>query len=280
MNTNTTRRIVCLRCAKIKQACDGGSPCARCKRLDVSCEPNEYGKQPGDSSGVISKPSRIIRTHTGCSSCKKRRRKCDEIRPRCSDCRRLCLDCHYSTQGPRHKPGARDGHDTPVIAESTSSASPIQPQPPALDQTILDFEDESLSESVDSTSWAELTELWPITSQSHMGLHLSDGGTTPSPQPDLSLVMMSAVPDISTDEDKSLLNHYMKVVAGVLSRRDDRQTNPYLTKILPMAFQNQLVMDAVLALSASHWRKMQPSVFRRGTIHQTNGKTRTSSSLF
>ncbi|RVX73086.1 hypothetical protein B0A52_02212 [Exophiala mesophila] len=81
---------------------------------------------------------------------------------------------------------------------------------------------------------------------------------------------MSTVPDLSAAEDKSLLNHYMKVVARVLSRRDDRQPNPYLTKILPMAFQNQLVMNAVLALSASHWKKMQPGIFRRGTIHQTN----------
>jgi hypothetical protein len=108
-----------------------------------------------------------------------------------------------------------------------------------------------------------------------MAIYSSDTGSTPSPNPDLSLLMLSTAPDIATDQDKSLLNHYMRVVAGVLSRCDGHRSNPYLSKVLPMAFSNQLVMDAVLALSANHWKKLQPSLWKRGTIHQTNGKLST-----
>lgn len=273
MNVNPNRRTVCHRCAKIKQACDGGSPCARCKRLDVSCEPNDPAKHSSNSSIPISKPSRIIRTHTGCSSCKKRRRKCDEARPRCSDCRRLCLDCRYSTPVPASTSSSSPSDQSPSTTTPTSVTHVSQPQLPPLDHSILGYPQDSMTASVSPNDWTDITDLWSTTSQSHLDLHLAHARATPISSPSLPLVMMSTVPDLSAAEDKSLLNHYMKVVAGVLSRRDDKQSNPYLTKILPMAFQNQLVMDAVLALSASHWRKMQPSIFRRGTIHQTSGMT-------
>ena len=124
----------------------------------------------------------------------------------------------------------------------------------------------------DSNSWSDPTVLRPLTSQSQIAIYYSDSRSTPSPNPNLSLLMLSTAPDIATDEDKSLLNHYLRVVAGVLARRDDHRSNPYLSKVLPMAFSNQLVMDAVLALSANHWKKLQPSLWKRGTIHQTNGK--------
>src|SRR5882757_1262361 len=99
------RRVVCVRCAKIKQACDGGSPCLRRMRLDVTCEPNISGISAVGQSASALKPARITRTHTGCLTCKRRRKKCTEERPKCSDCRRLCLDYIYQlpASGPRRK---------------------------------------------------------------------------------------------------------------------------------------------------------------------------------
>jgi hypothetical protein len=94
--------------------------------------------------------------------------------------------------------------------------------------------------------------------------------STASPASDLSFSCLSVAPSLVQDVDKSLLNHYVKVVAVVLSRKSDQRVNPFLTNVLPVALSNKLVMDAVLALSASHWKKLQPRLWKRGMLHQTN----------
>ncbi|MBA7491294.1 hypothetical protein ES702_01839 [subsurface metagenome] len=40
-----------------------------------------------------------LRTRTGCLSCRRRRKKCDDRRPRCSPCQRLRLPCEWG-DGP------------------------------------------------------------------------------------------------------------------------------------------------------------------------------------
>ncbi|KAL4754145.1 hypothetical protein BDW72DRAFT_148062 [Aspergillus terricola var. indicus] len=40
--------------------------------------------------------SNIRRTRSGCWSCKKRRRRCDEKKPSCSGCLKRGLPCHYA----------------------------------------------------------------------------------------------------------------------------------------------------------------------------------------
>ncbi|UNI24303.1 hypothetical protein JDV02_010840 [Purpureocillium takamizusanense] len=42
------------------------------------------------------KKTRIVRTRTGCSTCRKRRTKCDEKKPSCGTCSRLGLTCQQS----------------------------------------------------------------------------------------------------------------------------------------------------------------------------------------
>jgi transcriptional activator protein UGA3 len=266
-----SQHVVCLRCARIKQACDGGSPCARCRRLDLHCEPKEYASQSTEGGLLTLKRAKITRTHTGCLTCKKRRRKCDESRPRCSDCRRLCLDCKYANPTAQ-QPGNPQPLKEPIEQDSLSVVKTPILEVEAFDKTILDFDGDIITEMFDSDGWDTLMEHSPLIPYPRVPSYTSNSGSPPISLPELSLVAISTAPDLSVDEDKALLNHYMKVVASVLSRRDDRRTNPYLSKVLPIALQNQLVMNAVLALSASHWRKLQPSISRRGTIHQTNGK--------
>lgn len=268
------RRIVCARCAKIKQACDGGTPCARCKRLGISCERN-LGADGSEPSNAITKPVKLTRTHTGCITCKKRKRKCDEARPQCSDCRRLCLDCVYANPRPRQ-------HSSPAASPSTQSLDDLVFASTARQGSRLDNgyeQDISDITSAESLIWTDddLAEgrsgAMSETPQVPIALLSSHSGSTPSSYDSLPLVMLSTVPDMHSKQDKSLLNHYMKVVAGVLSKRENRDSNPYLTKILPMALSSQLIMDAVLALSASHWKQLQPTVWERGTKHKTNGKS-------
>lgn len=148
---------------------------------------------------------------------------------------------------------------------------------PADSSATVSSEDDSMNFSVEAVEAIDALEgsdsWWPFSPASQRPIYEPANESPPvyhANQTRLALSPISAVPAIVAEEDKGLLNHYIKVVAVVLSRRDDNQANPYLSKMLTVAFSNQLVMDALLALSANHWKKMQPSVWKRGVIHQTN----------
>jgi len=98
MSSQQDRLKRCARCAQIKQACDGLSPCTRCSRLSVPCVPKASAIDAQDLlSDQPKTKARIRRAHSGCNTCKKRRKKCDEGKPKCGDCRRLCLPCDWTT---------------------------------------------------------------------------------------------------------------------------------------------------------------------------------------
>lgn len=87
---------------------------------------------------------------------------------------------------------------------------------------------------------------------------------------DLSCIMPTTLPDLSPAEDRALFNHFINVVAPSLSRMSSQNTNPYLTNFMPLAFANEIVLNSILALSAMHWRKCQPQLALRGSLHQSN----------
>ncbi|KAJ3531302.1 hypothetical protein NM208_g8938 [Fusarium decemcellulare] len=84
----------------------------------------------------------------------------------------------------------------------------------------------------------------------------------------LSLYTPSLIPDMTSPHDKALFNHYSTIVASVLSRRSNTSSNPYLSYILPVAMSNQLILHCILALSATHWQKLQPCMRDRALFHQ------------
>jgi transcriptional activator protein UGA3 len=267
-------KLVCGRCAKIKQACayNGIDPCPRCKRLDVPCEPlPRDGRAAISELTSIDKPVRITRTHTGCVACRQRKRKCDEVRPKCGDCRRLCLDCEYVTPQRRRRQKSEAGQ-TDASQDSTQKQIQVTAVDIGAHPSDLTAEGAIEADLDGSLDQIDMPELWqfPHSPSSDLAAIYGSFDAAPSPTRSVSMVRLSSTPMLAADEDKSLLNHYIKVVAPVLSRRDDNQANPYLNKILTVAFSNDLVMNAVLALSASHWKKMQPTAWKRGIIHQTN----------
>lgn len=76
------------------------------------------------------------------------------------------------------------------------------------------------------------------------------------------------MPQLSAPQDRALLNHYSTIVSSILSRRASTE-NPYNSYLLPMAQSNDLVLHCILALSANHWRKLQPAMGDRGLLHKS-----------
>ncbi|KAL4946958.1 hypothetical protein BDW69DRAFT_204971 [Aspergillus filifer] len=50
------------------------------------------------ASQITSKSQKIRRAHSGCKSCRKRGKKCDETKPTCRACTRLGLECGYGVE--------------------------------------------------------------------------------------------------------------------------------------------------------------------------------------
>lgn len=85
----------------------------------------------------------------------------------------------------------------------------------------------------------------------------------------LTLYTPSLIPDMTSPHDKALFNHYSTIVASVLSKRPNTSSNPYLSYLVPMATSNQLILHCVLALSATHWQKLQPRMQDRASFHKS-----------
>jgi hypothetical protein len=84
----------------------------------------------------------------------------------------------------------------------------------------------------------------------------------------LSVYNPQLLPQLTSSNDRALLNHYITIVSSLLSRRMST-SNPYNGYLLPIARSNDLVMHCILALSANHWRKLQPQLADRGIYHQS-----------
>ncbi|KAG5919199.1 hypothetical protein E4U42_006588 [Claviceps africana] len=102
----------------------------------------------------------------------------------------------------------------------------------------------------------------------------SDGSPTasidsgPAASQSLSIYVPQLMPQLRTPQDKALLNHYSTIVSSILSRRASID-NPYNGYLLPLAQSNDLVLHCILALSANHWRKLQPDLGDRGLMHKS-----------
>lgn len=138
---SSNSRSACHRCTQIKQDCDGSVPCAQCQRLHLPCLPRDCSSIATQQVGNLPK-ARIRRVRTGCSICKRRKKKCDEAKPQCGDCRRLNQFCSWSPEC--HKDGSTlDERGSSPVAWCESSLSTYSPQPMSqLDSdevTLLDY---------------------------------------------------------------------------------------------------------------------------------------------
>ncbi|PTD02060.1 hypothetical protein FCULG_00012939 [Fusarium culmorum] len=243
----------------------------------------------GSSSIMLELPkARIRRVQTGCLTCKRRKKKCDEIKPRCGDCQRLCLGCSWPPQRQgieRLNSWASESWlgGNPVnelLSDRSQSPQQLTNSPQStLDLSIADLlcqmsgaissdvHDANIGDSLQDLSW----NISP--GSAWLDILTDTPSATESPQENLlnttlSLYTPSLLPDVTSPHDKALLNHYSTIVAFVLSRHPSTASNPYTSYILPMAISNQLILHCVLALSATHWQKLQPDMRDRALLHK------------
>lgn len=227
---------VCYRCASIKQACDGCLPCGRCARLSLPC--CDKDSVPETERCV----PRIKRVHTGCEACKTRKRKCDEAKPRCRSCVRLCLDCVWPQEWRKKR---RRGSNT--------SSVPSSP-------TALAFTPLTINADASSSEWTscEFTSMTMPSSDQGQETAIM---TVPRPP--------SVAPELDCQVERGLLGHFISITAAHLTRAKCYATNPYLRYLLPIAFSERAVMDAILAISSSQQEKRKITSTQTTLRHQS-----------
>lgn len=206
---------------------------------------------------------RIVRVRTGCLTCRRRKKKCDEARPICGGCVRNDLGCSW----PTTIPGKRNS--TPKNDERARSAGENQIE--CLDPS-LDYAAASVAASPERRhSSASIGGQSAIISDSPQDTAAPDetadrrfstiGNTVDSLLPTVSVGnvvprTLSMLPGYDA-ESYSLLSHYLSTTADCMAN-GSTPVNPFLVQIVPLAFTSDLLLQLVITQSAAH------RAFRRG----------------
>ncbi|KAK9441692.1 Fungal transcriptional regulatory protein [Metarhizium brunneum] len=285
----------CLMCKRRKKKCDETKPrCGDCRRLCLDCAwpPERHGKpkpgsgfadeavkedsncddgiaEPIPSSSVISQlPEAVIRdipvrkSPSASSSSSERHGSFDNQSQYSHASHNSQLG--YSNYANFNQPVEQTAIMTVAtssMAMPSSSAMPVTSG--IIGELTPDMPPQKLSWDMSASPPAWLESITPI----------SNGSPTASidsapPSQSLSIYVPQLMPQLSAPQDRALLNHYSTIVSSILSRRASTE-NPYNSYLLPMAQSNDLVLHCILALSANHWRKLQPAMGDRGLLHKS-----------
>ncbi|KAF7591088.1 hypothetical protein BBP40_001987 [Aspergillus hancockii] len=207
----------------------------------------------------------IVRVRTGCYTCRRRKKKCDEARPSCGGCVRNKLNCEWPANVPASATTTRPNAPSTTVPQAVpdqasspsttrshreSSGSPSSPAGSAVSPTALStgFDAaESFSPPTD-----EQALLAPIT-VSHATPRSSISGPDSPSSMTIGNFMprsLSMLPGYSP-ESFQLLSHYLANTADVMAN-GSTPINPFLVQIVPLAFSSDLLLQLVLTQSAAH----------------------------
>ncbi|KAF9894467.1 hypothetical protein FE257_007970 [Aspergillus nanangensis] len=145
-------------------------------------------------------------------------------------------------------------------------ASPARPD-------SIDSPPSHTSLSLSETHSLTLSAPDPTTPSDHAALddsmrRLSTWLTPEAIAPPVASPCGSTNPYLHSDEDRSLFNHYLHIVARALSRSGDPDGNPFLTTLLPMAATSDTITSVILGLSGCHWKRVYPTIWNRALARQ------------
>ncbi|KAH7157780.1 fungal-specific transcription factor domain-containing protein [Dactylonectria estremocensis] len=215
------------------------------------------------------RPMPIIRSRTGCFTCRRRKKKCNEEKPICSGCKRNKLECHWpaeSSNSPtsqkRDAAAAGSGVNPPQssrlsFATSTSSESQQHPHPVQDDQQ-RQRRDAPQSQPQQQLQFALDPELQldpepTIVLVDALALTIASGSNT-EPQPFLAAGIPMPIPMLPQQhghDSYELLSYYLARTANSMGN-GSTDVNPFIAKLIPLGFSNPLVLQLILAQSAAH----------------------------
>ncbi|RDA95881.1 hypothetical protein CP533_5180 [Ophiocordyceps camponoti-saundersi (nom. inval.)] len=283
----------CLMCKRRKKKCDETKPrCGDCRRLCLDCAwpPERHGraKAVAAAAAAHAAAAHAVAAAGGHDPFAVPVAKAMmELPIRSSPSPVSTPVCHRqgshdSSHGSLISHVAR--HDAAAGAASSSSSSTTSssypPQDPSTDGNSVPALPPGSTTSTVSDMMLDMmspdTVAWDMTGSPPGWIDAvtpaSSGSPAASihstPGSSLSIYVPQLLPQLSAPQDKALLNHYSTIVSSILSRRCS-PTNPYNHYLLPMAQGNDLVLHCILALSANHWRKLQPTLNDRGLVHKS-----------
>ena len=180
-----------------------------------------------------------FRVKTGCLTCRQRRKKCDERKPNCTGCTRNFLSCQWpkTTTG---NSSVHQGKKTNRVQGVPSKASITNGD---MQHTVFTVEQCRDSLETESPISAEGKATPCGIKERGTGYLAFWRSVTASFQsPDRAILL--------TPSSFLLLQHYLEDTGTFLVPRP-RTRNPFITHVLPLAYCDDLLMHAVLALSGT-----------------------------
>lgn len=240
----------------------------------------------------------IVRVRTGCLTCRRRKKKCDEQKPRCKGCSRNDLDCSWpiyassrrveSSQRSQNA-GHRASNNVEIditapkqhqIATYTAEFSDLFASALADNEESSNVRVQSRSSSTESSPAChgcqnkklnnlpkEITDYaCPNDDDEYLGLGAEV--VVQQESPSLRLLESSLTKSVSLLSDcahgeSELLSYYLSRTA-ISMGNGSTDVNPFVAELIPLAFSNKLILHLLLAQSAAH-----REVLREGLMSHT-----------
>ena len=208
------------------------------------------------------------KVRTGCTSCKRRKVKCDEAKPTCERCVKAGLSCEYVA--PKRKATDDDGPASKRLATTPQNLEPRPPRkilpiaaaPPAQNTPSIQDTPSMTSRSTSTASSSPYTPGDDVDDDDDDDadeIILLDRDDTSS---DMSIVSSplsrSPTPKVFVAQVAGLIDHYLKHVGPTFPVGKQNGftfsglwSNMWTKHVIALASGNQLMQDSILMLSAS-----------------------------
>lgn len=162
------------------------------------------------------------RTKYGCITCRRRKKKCDEVKPRCAGCKRNDLQCCWAEESP---------------LETSPSGSANQACSISLQEEALSIAARDGQNAVFNLDADDLER--PVIEDAELTWH-----------PAMHCYLASIRPALFTPHSTLFLRHYITTTGVMLPM--PLTSNAFLETVLPLACKDDMLMHSVLALGGAH----------------------------